>query len=174
MHKGTKVALAVLAIALAFVIWFGVSVYSQIPDTPQLAVKAFYERDVAEDQIMDPLILRGPTVIPLLERDLSDPQMPRRRYAIAALGNIESTSALPILERLARDEAEIDYIRCDALAAIAMISSQEALRVTTTVHAKQLQCFSDIAEHLRGDYAEWLKSSAPRRTYMQALMGRHS
>ena len=56
--------------------------------SPENAIKEFKEsKDKAEDQIMDPLILCGKKVIPLVMKEIEDTNMPNRRYAIAYLGN---------------------------------------------------------------------------------------
>lgn len=172
MKNKLKVALAIAVVLLAVIAWFGMVLYSDIPESPELALKSFYEREVAEDQIMDPLILAGPSVIPLVEKEIANPDMMNRRYAIGALGNLGSKAALPVLEKLARAKSEVDYIRCDALAAIGMIDHQEGLRVANSVKGDELECLSEIAGDK--DYVQWLKSNAQRRTYFQALLGRHS
>jgi len=91
-----------------------------------------------------------------------------------ALGNIESKLALPVLTKLVHTKSEPDYIRCDALAAIAMIDQQNGLRVASEVNGEGPECLSDAAEHLQRDYAGWVASNGLRRTYFQALLGRHS
>ncbi|HEU5136439.1 MAG TPA: hypothetical protein VFU13_14915 [Steroidobacteraceae bacterium] len=168
-----NVVIAISALLLALCVWVAISLRSNFPETPELAIKAFYEREVAEDQIMDPLILIGPAVIPLLERDLPNAGMPNRRYAIGALGNLESEAALPILKTLANSKSEIDYIRCDALTAIAMIEREESLRIANQTVQDDPKCLGEIADGLKRDYDAWIKSNAPRRTYLQALFGRH-
>lgn len=169
--KFRRVVATTAVLLLALIAWLCVDLYSNIPKSPELALKSFYEREVAEDQIMDPLILSGPGVIPLLQKELTNPGMTNRRYAIGALGNLGNKSALPILGNLASKKSEIDYIRCDALVAIGMIDYQEGLRVTNNAREEGLQCLSGIKDD--HDYARWLKSNAPRRTYLQALLGRH-
>lgn len=173
MIKKTSIALAVVVVLLVVAAWVAVSLYSHVPKSPELALKAFHEREVAEDQIMDPLILAGPSVVPYVEKELANEDMPNRRYAVAALGNLGSKAALPVLEELARSTAEVDYIRCDALTAIAMIEQQEGLRVGNSVRREGPECLSEITDNLARNYAQWLKSNALRRTYFQALMGRH-
>jgi HEAT repeat protein len=147
--------------------------YSRIPSDPATALRSFYERDVAEDQIMDPLILSGDAIVPLLERALVDPDMPRRRYAIGALGNIQSKTAVPVLERMTLDQNEPDYIRCDSLAAIAMIDKSEGLRIASLVMSDREGCLSDTANQLQRDFTEWARSNSLKRTYLDALIGRH-
>lgn len=152
--------------------WFASELNSNIPSSSEVAIEQFYQRQVAEDQTIDPLILAGPAVIPILEKKVMDPSMPRRRYAIGALGNLNSRSSLPTLERLSRAKAEDDYIRCDALAAMGMIDHGEGLRVLTSIKREGLQCISEIADGQ--GYSQWLKSYGLRRSYVEALLGWHS
>lgn len=173
MSKKQKVVRAIAVVLLALTAWLGVSLHSNIPGSPTLALKAFYEREVAEDQIMDPLILAGPKVIPLLEKEVVNPAMPNRRYAIGALGNLGSKAALSTLEKLVATKSEVPYIRCDALTAIGMIDTEEGLRMAKSVKGERLECLADI-EDLDRDYTQWLKLNAPTRTYFQAILGRHS
>ena len=100
--------------------------------------------------------------------------MQNKRYAIGALGNLQSEAALPILKTLAGAKSEIDYIRCDAQTAIAMIDRQEALRFASQVAKDEPKCLGEIADGLNRNYDSWLESYAPRRTYLQALLGRHN
>lgn len=172
MNNAKKVALALVAFLLVFVVWVGATLTASIPKTPELALKRFYEREVAEDQIMDPLILAGKSVVPLLENEVTNPAMPQRRYAIGALGNLRSNSSLPVLKRLVYKKSEEDYIRCDALIAIGMIDHDEGRRVFNSVKADIPHCGAETAdEH---SYSQWLKSNTPKRTYLEALLGWHS
>lgn len=172
MSKVKTVASAMGIFLLVLAAWLAAKLIAHIPRSPEAAIKSFYEREVAEDQIMDPLILVGVSVIPLLEKEVTNPNMPNRRYAIGALGNLRSKSSLPILERLTRMKSEEDYIRCDALTAIGMIDYGEGMRVVDSVKTDGLTCLANIA-HPQG-YAYWLKSSAPRRTYLEAILGWHN
>lgn len=173
MSKNKKVVLAISVVLIGLAFWLGVSLYTNIPESPKLALKAFYEREVAEDQIMDPLILAGPNVIPLLEKEVVNPDMQNRRYAIGALGNLGSKAALSTLEKLVATKSEAAYIRCDALTAIGMIDHNEGLRIAKSVYGERLQCLANIKD-LEHEYAQWLELNAPKRTYFQALLGRHS
>jgi hypothetical protein len=94
---------------------------------PGEALEDFYEaKDRAEDQLMDPLILTGSSVVPLVLKELPNKDMRRRRYAIGFLGNGRYSEALPMLEVILNDESEIYYIRADALEAIFQISQSRA------------------------------------------------
>lgn len=161
MRKAVSAISILLVILVLAAIWIGPAMYSRIPDDPASALKSFYERDVAEDQLMDPLILAGRDVIPLLERELLNPDMPRRRYAISAIGNIGDKAALPILRKILEDRSEVDYIRCDSLEAISMIDRHMAIQFVRSEPSLRSEC---------GDPAGL---SATRRNYLEALLGWH-
>lgn len=94
---------------------------------PHEALKDFYEaKDRAEDQLMDPLILAGSDVVPLVISELPNKEMRLRRYAIGFLGNGQYAQALPTLQAILSDESEIYYFRADALEAIYQISPERA------------------------------------------------
>ena len=94
---------------------------------PAEALQDFYEAtDRAEDQLIDPLVLNGQRVVPLVLRDLPDKEMPLRRYAIGFLGNGGYEEALPLLVKIVTDESEEYYFRSDALIAIYGISPETA------------------------------------------------
>ena len=97
---------------------------------PEAALRDFYQaEDRFEDQLVDPLILNGRAVVPLVLRDLTDKAMPLRRYAIGFLGNGEYEEALPLLESILADETELNYFRSDALEAIHRIAPERAARL---------------------------------------------
>lgn len=170
MEKNTSVKIVIFSLLL--LIWYSVGLISSIPKTPKAAMRDFYEREVAEDQIMDPLILAGDGVAPLLEEKIGNSDMPNRRYAIGALGNLKSRSSLAILKRLAQKTSEIDYIRCDALAAIGMIDRREGIVVWNSIRKEGLECLSGVNN--ANDYSQWLQLNSPRRSYLVALLGWHN
>lgn len=86
----------------------------------------FYSNPGAEDTLMDPLIVAGPAVYPLVIEAISDPNLPKRRYAIGFLGNEEVAVALPALLAIIDDENELPYFRGDALEAIYKIDESKA------------------------------------------------
>lgn len=110
---------------------------------------------------MDALILAGPDVIPLVQRELSNPNMPRRRYAIGALGNIGDKSALATLRKIFEDRSEVDYIRCDALEAIAMIDRDMAIQMVRDEPSLGPQCGNAAVLGARS------------RSFLEALLGWH-
>ena len=91
---------------------------------PEVAYEAFCNSEgLAEDQLMDPLVLAGPGVIPHVVRGVRDRNMPRRGYAILFLGMVEATEALPVLRSILDDDTEKDIVRGDALRAIALLTT---------------------------------------------------
>jgi len=96
--------------------------------TPEEALKEFYEADdVMEEQLMDPLILAGQTVVPLVLKEIRNRDMRRRGYAILALGHIGDRRALNGLRKIARDATENDVSRLCALRAIVLIDRTEGM-----------------------------------------------
>jgi hypothetical protein len=79
---------------------FLMSLYWQrTPYSPENALEIFYSYNGAEDELMDPLLLAGRKVIPLLIEQIKHQNMPKRRYAILAVGHLGDSSSLPILEK---------------------------------------------------------------------------
>ncbi|MFY9292399.1 MAG: hypothetical protein WAP03_17140 [Methylorubrum rhodinum] len=109
--------------------------------SPDDALAAFYSEDPGmECMTAAPLHQAGKAVAPLVISELPNRAMPRRRYAIGFLGEKGYREALPILEKIARDSTELDYIRGDALIAISQIDIDFARKV-----ASQL---ADLTKHL--------------------------
>lgn len=89
---------------------------------PEKALYTFYTAESNEQtDLIDPLILAGRRVVPLLLKEIIRRDMPRRRHAIAALGNLGDWRAMPALEAILHDQTEQDFFRADALEAIALI-----------------------------------------------------
>ena len=91
--------------------------------SPEEALEDFCKYDGGEETLMDPLILAGDKVVPLVLENIRNKQMPKRRYAIEFLGNGTIRQALPVLEELVKNNTEEDFIRGDALQAIYRIST---------------------------------------------------
>lgn len=136
--------------------------------SPQAALEEFYTYDGAEDMLMDPLILAGEDVVPLVIEKIKDKNMPRRRYAIGFLGNGEYRQALPVLQQILQDETEKDYFRGDALQSIYMIDEPLGVELAQQ-HTGESNFVGWIAKSiLKGE--EWLKL---RRSYSDAARGYH-
>jgi hypothetical protein len=121
---------------------------------------------VAEDELMDPLILAGGNVVPLVLRDIRKSSMPKRRYAIGFLGNGGYREALPVLRQLVVDPAETELIRGDALEAIGQIDRGEGETLARRWATQEGFLGTTARELLSGERPE-------KRTYFQALLGCH-
>ena len=91
--------------------------------TPEAALHEFQQADGPECELERPLVMAGQSVVPAIIEAIADPEMPKRRYAIGALGDIGSSEALDSLQRILQNDAEIDYFRADALEAIYKIDA---------------------------------------------------
>lgn len=89
-----------------------------------------------------PLHRAGKAVVPLIIAELPNRAMPRRRYAIGFLGEEGYREALPVLEMIARNSAELEYVRGDALLAISEIDLSLARKVASGL--------TDATGHLGG------------------------
>ena len=134
--------------------------------SPEEALQRFYATtDVPEENLMDPLIVAGKSVVPLVLENIRKKEMPRRRYAIAFLGNGAYPEALPILESILKDSTEKDIFRGDALQAICQINnplcSQYAAQYKAESNflgdvAKQILLGADFSKQRRSYFAAWL------------------
>lgn len=97
------------------------SVTSSNQRSPEDALKQFYNSKGPEETVMDPLIIAGDKVVPLVLKEVENKNMPRRRYAIHFLGNGSYKEALPLLKSILQDPGEEDYFRGDALISIYLI-----------------------------------------------------
>ena len=159
----------ILSFSLALVSFAigGMYLFSTLPGSPEEALKRFHTEMVAEDQLIDPLILAGKGVVPLLLKEVQDKNMQQRRYGIAALGHLGDPAALPVLESIFKDPSEIDYFRCDALEAIALLDSNVGRVLAKEQTASSVSCSSQLSGSL-------VAGKLPnRRTYLQALVGWH-
>lgn len=167
MKKIVSILLSSLVVITTLGVWWAVS---EGPlRNPEDTIKDFYEaHERAEDQLIDPLILNGPRVVPLVLQDLPDKDMPLRRYAIGFLGNGKYEEALPILEQILSDDSEKFYFRADALIAIFSISPDRA---------RELAPGHKNGEDLLGKYAiKIIKGENPiywTRSYWDAFQHRH-
>lgn len=136
---------------------------------PEDALQHFYVYQGSEDMLMDPLILAGDKVVPLVLDKVKDKNMTRRRYAIGFLGNGAYTQAIPELKKILQDKAEDEVIRGDALQAIYQID--ESLGLKYALEYKDISGFLGqvSADVLNGE--TYLKK---RRSYFEALMSSYN
>src|SRR5262249_34357032 len=123
---------------------------------------------VAEDMLMDPLILAGDKVVPLVIEAVKNKEMERRRYAIAFLGNGSYKQAIPVLEEILGDASEKDYVRGDALQSIYQIDDALGLHYAQE-HQDSLDSLGQRAKDILSG-RDYIKE---RRSYADALMGKH-
>lgn len=166
MARSLTLVLSVTALALNIcaVVWIcAVTVKPWL--TPEQILERFYSNIAPEDTLMDPLILGGEKVVPLIINEVQRRDMPRRRYAIGFLGNGAYFSSVPILERIVEDETEKDYIRGDALKAI--------YQTEPSLGVKKAKLYTTYRDNL-GEMARHITKATPvatnRRSYLQALL----
>ncbi|MDK2126149.1 HEAT repeat domain-containing protein [Parachitinimonas caeni] len=94
--------------------------------------QVFYVEADHESEIDDPLIAAGAAMTPAIVEAVAHRDMKRRRYALGALGFIQDRRALPVLERILKNQGESVYCRGDALHAIYQID-----RALGTRYARQ-------------------------------------
>lgn len=155
-------------VILMAAILLAVLVVACASQSPEAALEKFYSYDGAEDQLMDPLILAGDKVVPLVIEKVKDRNMPKRRYAIAFLGNGSYRQALPILQEILEDKTEKDYFRGDALQSIYRIDEGLGLDL-----AQQYKSEGGFVGNIANDLLGEKKYLPERRTYTAALKGKY-
>ncbi len=161
------IGLIIVGFTFAIVVWW---VFAQGPfRNPRDALQDFLTgHDRAEDQLMDPLILCGGRVVPLVIAEIQNKDMHRRRYAIGFLGNGHYSEALPVLEKILSDGLETFYFRADALEAIYQIASDRARELAPKYVSDQ-----DLLGRIAQDIVARRNPVHFTRSYWQALSGRH-
>lgn len=157
--RGTKLRVVLWTLAVLGVIVFGLLAYRISSSGGDKAIAEFFASNAAEDQLMDPLIRGGRGVVAQLMKEVVNKDMPRRRYAILALGNIGDPTAIETLNLIALDPSEVEYVRCDALVAIALIDESQARTLAERTFPSGAECMK--------------KTASVRRSYWAALLGLH-
>ena len=113
-----------LAVTLAVLVGGTWALVRNPHDSREAALAAFYGGNPRpECMAANPLERAGRAVVPLVIAELPNRSMRLRRYAIRFLGEGRYREALPALETILNDTTELDYIRGDALLAIAEIDA---------------------------------------------------
>jgi hypothetical protein len=152
---------------LIVVVLAGIAWRASQPSADEVMQDFYAAKDRAEDMLMDPLILHSDIVHERIVREVADPKMPKRRYAIGFLGIDGRPEALPALCRILESEGEIYYFRADALSAIWQIKKEEAVRRAAAYVSR---------DDLLGRFAKEMIAGAHQpyvRTYWQARAGAH-
>ena len=119
----TRRTLMSRGLALSIVLFLAVA----CRPTPDAALREFQQANGPECELGRPLVMAGEKAVPAIVEAITNPEMPRRRYAIGALGDIGSSEALNFLQQILQDDAEIDDFRADALEAIYKIDADRGL-----------------------------------------------
>ena len=178
MTRKARVIVWLASMTLALIALAGGWLFRYSFRDPQAALLDFCEaKGRANDQLMDPLILCGRKVVPLVLDALRDPDMPRRGYAIRFLGHRSYREAIPVLEEILNNDTEVIYFRAAALRSLYLIDHELG-----QAHAKRFVDRGDPDDRfpdndflavtskdiLRGDpHLEY------RRTWWQARIGWH-
>lgn len=136
--------------------------------SPEYIINRFYtEQDLAEDQLMDSLILGGSKMVPLLEREILKKETPRRLYAISALSVLGKNDSIPIIEHILQDKSEKEDFRAAALRAVARIDLPYAQKIAP----QYLNDTKNVAKYAHEvlTVPTWLDN----RSYWDALFHRH-
>ena len=91
----------------------------------QEVLNSFYTDKVPESINDRHLVRAGKAIVPYLVAEIQKRDMPKRRYAIGALGKIGDRRALPVLVKILGDRSELEYFRSDALRAIWHIDKKQ-------------------------------------------------
>ncbi len=110
--------IAILTVCLLFCASLACTEEVMTPEQAKKVLSDFYADRVPEE-IQDRLLVdAGKPIAPYLLVEIKNKDMPKRRYAILALGKIKDKRALPVLTQILDDSSEINYFRDDALCAI--------------------------------------------------------
>lgn len=136
--------------------------------SPEKALEEFYQYKGKEETVMDPLILSGGNVVPLVLEKVKNKQMPKRRYAIGFLGNGNYVESLPILKELVSNDSEEALIRGDSLLAIYQIDQ--------SIGREMAIKFKDDSSFLGKIAKDIIAGNAAiaKRSYLEALLDDHS
>ncbi|HZE72059.1 MAG TPA: hypothetical protein VE135_21330 [Pyrinomonadaceae bacterium] len=146
----------------------GVKLTSSNQSSPEDALERFYTSKGPEDTLMDPLIIAGDKVVPIVLKEVKNKKMPRRRYAIRFLGNGSYSDAMPVLRSILQDSGEEDYFRGDALISINLIDESLG-REFAQKSINERNNLGDVSHQVLSGYPEIRK----RRSYLDAIAGHH-
>jgi hypothetical protein len=114
-------------------------------------------------EAMDPLIIAGVDIVPLVIEKIKDKNMKKRTFAMLFLGNGSYNKGLPVLREIIEDQNDPD--REVALFAIYQINA-EIGKEYAKIHQLRSDKLGKISRDILQD-EEYLKQ---RRTYFQAFL----
>jgi hypothetical protein len=135
--------------------------------SPEATLDDFYEYHAPDSEGLDPLILAGDKIVPLVIEKIQDRNMNKRGLAIDFLGNGEHKIAIPILEEIVIDESEEEHFRKIALVSIYQIDGE--LGNEFAQRFKTDRILGEVSKDVisKKEYLNY------RRTYIDALFRRH-
>lgn len=152
-------------------LWF-LPLMARVPlifQSPELAYADFQDTtDQAEDMLMDPLILSGEKVVPLIMEEIRSPEMKLRRYAIHFLGNGKYEQSIHVLKEILNNENEIDYFRGDALASIFNINPDLGVDEAMQYIKRKDYLGRQASNIVQGENSWWVQ-----RSFWEALQNVH-
>ena len=162
----------ILLISVVLVLFYFLPLILRAPllfQSPEAAYTDFQDIEgQAEDMLMDPLILAGEKVVPLILKKIESPEMKLRRYAIHFLGNGKYEESMPALNKILESEDELDYFRGDALASIFNISPELGTELAKQ-YVKRPDYLGRRAEEIVSEGNKWWV----QRSFWQALGNDH-
>ena len=137
--------------------------------SPEDWLKEFYSNPMPEDLQMDPLILAGAKVVPLVLERIQDPSMPKRIVAIWFLGNGGYKEAIPVIQRMLQNESEDIYSRAYSLIALYQLDRPNGLKQSKAFYTR-----SDFLGKIAMEVMRETEYVTQRRSYLDALWGNHN
>lgn len=134
--------------------------------SPESWLEDFYSNSSSEEKIIDPLLLAGQKVIPLVLTSIKDKEMKKRRYAIEFLGYSGEKKSLLVLQEIFNDKSEKDYIRGDALEAIYHIAPESGKKIAHN-YSYEEEYISMVAKEIINSKS----GSIEKRTLIDAMIG---
>lgn len=129
-------------------------------------LKDFYEdNDIPEAFLDRHLVRAGKGIVPYLVVEIQKKDMPKRGYAILALGKISDSRALPALTKLLEDTSESEVMRAEALVSIWYIDRKVGEKLTDEYSGKSKHFDRTIELLRKGKLDSIYKRSFFTRTF---------
>lgn len=138
--------------------------------TPKEVVLHFSTRNkmVAEDMMMDPLILSGDKAVSTIIKVIEDKNFPRRLYAISFLGNGSYIESLPTLKKILINVMEDSEFRGMALLSIYKINNTLGTKFALE-NLKEKGFLGEISKMIIDNHP-YIEI---KRSYLEAFLGVH-
>lgn len=117
-------------IALVFALFFACSSRLDEESANRIFQK-FYEDKGPEEMLDRHLLDAGKDIVPFLVKEIQRKDMPRRSYAILAIGKLEDKRAIPALVSIFEDRTESEQIRGDSLSVILRLDESIGMKLAS-------------------------------------------